>query len=90
MAHVACLRIDDRDSLFKPDVGVNGVTDELELVQVVDWPPPVAHFQATDLVEGVGIEKPQLGGAVTDDEPVIVAAQAPAFALIREGIDWLE
>ena len=90
--HHARLRIDARNPILLPDVGVDRAVDVLHLVDAVDGAIAVADAQAADLGERVGVPEAQRVRAVAHDQPLAVVGQSPTltgvreFLLFREGL----
>ncbi len=52
--------------------------------------PAVGHRDPPDLPKRLGIEKPQLIGAITEDEPSLIVSEPPSFPRVAEGATWSE
>src|SRR5207244_6098445 len=87
---LTAIRLNDCDSILRPNVGVDLAIDELELIQIFDSLAAVEHFETAQLDESLGIQESQFRGAVAHDEPAIVMSEAPSVAWVHETRPWLE
>ena len=88
--HPAIGGVDDGDSVGGPDVCPDVAFYLFQLVQAGDRQLAVPDFHAATLVETSGIEKTQLGGAVTHHKFIAQGCQAPALARIAELADGIQ
>ena len=79
---------DPGDAVGVPYVCVHLATHELQLVEVTDRSPAVGDRNPPDLPKRLGIEKPQLIGAITEDEPSLIVGETPSLPHVAEGATW--
>src|SRR5580704_6728511 len=84
------LRRDSRNPVGVPDVCVNLVLDEFELIEVVDDLAGVFDHDVVGFLESVWIAKPEGRRAVAGDEFRGVVSHAPSFTGVAELRDGLE
>ena len=73
-----------------PHVGEYLAADILELIQVPNANAIVGDGDTSDFTKRIRVEKPQLLGAIAEDEPLAILGQTPAFARIPERSTWRE
>src|ERR1700722_15574602 len=84
------LRRDSRNSVGVPDICVNLVLDEFELIEVVNDLAGVFDHDVEGFLESVWISEPEGCGPIASDEFRSVVSHAPSFAGVGELRDRLE
>src|SRR4030095_12563645 len=90
--HFPGLRIEARDPVGLPDVGENFALYPFQLVQILDWPALVRHFDDAGFQQGPGIPDADLpvarfrlhGPVSVHVDLLAVGRESPALALVAE------
>src|SRR5690554_5977720 len=81
--HLAAEGIDAGDPVAAEDIRPDFTLDHFQLVEPGDRPAAIGDGQSPMFREIVGIDKAQLGTAVTHDQPSAVVGQPPALPGVR-------
>src|SRR5215467_346594 len=87
---LSTLRINARDAVVHPDVGVDLPLDVFEFVELKHIAPVVLNRDQTLNLECVGVDEPNPAGTVTHNQRMGVARESPALARIAEFAKFIE
>src|SRR5215468_43099 len=87
---LSTLRINARDAVVHPDVGVDLPLDVFEFVELKHIAPIVLNRDQTLNLECVGVNEPNPAGAVTHNQGMSVARESPTLARIVEFAKLIE
>src|SRR5262249_58691850 len=84
------LRINARDAVVHPDVGVDLPLDVFEFVELKHIAPIVLNRDQTLNLECVGVDEPNPAGTVTHNQRMGVARESPPLPRITESAKFIE
>src|SRR5262249_45340106 len=88
--HSPALRINARDAVGLPDVGVDLSLNVFELIEFVDLAPVVLDPDNALHLEGVGVQEADLIRPVAHDQRTSIVREPPAFSRVIEPTDQVE